>query len=212
MVSLLRWQGRYRTADWVRQNCGDGEWPDDMAQRLDEANIRYAYVTNGDVKFLEWACRTRRGCGITVMGGGAHGRLGPSRRQVGRPLGQQRRREIHLGSARDADCRVEGERRVGRHSDLHSGGSASTITSKSISQERKAMNKLLLCVLCVVALFAAVVPCFADTVNGVLAEERVVNLPNDQDKWYISVVGRCRTTPATTKSWAGSTATRVWSS
>ena len=51
------------------------------------------------------------------------------------------------------------------------------------------MNKLLLCVLCVLALFAAVVPCFADTVNGVLAEERVVNLPNDQGKWYISVVG-----------------------
>jgi len=69
MVSLLRWQGRYRTADWVRQNCGDGEWPDDMAQRLDEAGVRYAYVTNGDVKFLEWACRTRRGCGITIRGG-----------------------------------------------------------------------------------------------------------------------------------------------
>jgi hypothetical protein len=51
------------------------------------------------------------------------------------------------------------------------------------------MNKLLLCAMCVVALFAAVVPCFADTVNGVLAEERVVNLPNDQGKWYISVVG-----------------------
>ena len=33
------------------------------------AGIRYAYVTNGDVRFLEWACRTRRGCGITVLGG-----------------------------------------------------------------------------------------------------------------------------------------------
>ncbi len=53
------------------------------------------------------------------------------------------------------------------------------------------MNKLLACVLCVLALFAAVVPCFADTAaaNGVLAEERVVNLPQDQAKWYISVVG-----------------------
>ena len=44
------------------------------------------------------------------------------------------------------------------------------------------MNKLLLCAMCAVALFAVVVPCFADTVNGVLAEERVVNLPNDQGK------------------------------
>jgi hypothetical protein len=51
------------------------------------------------------------------------------------------------------------------------------------------MNKLLLCVLCVLALFTAVAPCLADTVNGVLAEERVVSLPNDQGKWYISVVG-----------------------
>lgn len=69
MTSLLRWQGRYRTADWVRKNCSDGEWPEDMAKKLDRANIRYGYVTNGDVKFLEWACRTRRGAGITVMGG-----------------------------------------------------------------------------------------------------------------------------------------------
>jgi len=51
------------------------------------------------------------------------------------------------------------------------------------------MNKLLLCVLCLLAVFAAVVPCFADTVNGVLAEERIVNLPQDQGKWYVSVVG-----------------------
>jgi len=69
MVSLLRWQGRYYTADWVRRSCGDGEWPGDMAERLDQAHVRYAYVTNGDVRFLEWACRTRRGCGITVKGG-----------------------------------------------------------------------------------------------------------------------------------------------
>ncbi len=51
------------------------------------------------------------------------------------------------------------------------------------------MKKLLLSVLCLLAVFAAVVPCLADTVNGVLAEERIVNLPNDQGKWYVSVVG-----------------------
>jgi hypothetical protein len=38
----------------------------------------------------------------------------------------------------------------------------------------------------------AVTTCFADKVNGVLAEERVINLPNDQGKWYISVVGDTR--------------------
>ena len=56
------------------------------------------------------------------------------------------------------------------------------------------MNKLLLCVLCLLAVFAAVVPCFADTVNGVLAEERIVNLPQDQGKWYVSVVGNATDT------------------
>jgi hypothetical protein len=39
------------------------------------------------------------------------------------------------------------------------------------------------------AFVAAVDPCVADTVNGVLAEDRVVKLPNDYCRWYISVVG-----------------------
>ena len=69
VISLLRWQGQCRTADWIRKHYGDGEWPDDMAVKLSKIGVRFAYVTNGDVKFLEWACKTRRGCGITVMGG-----------------------------------------------------------------------------------------------------------------------------------------------
>jgi hypothetical protein len=68
-VSLFRWQGRFRTADRWRRTYGDGEWPDGLAAKFDREGIRYAYVENGDVRFLEWACRTRRGCGITVMGG-----------------------------------------------------------------------------------------------------------------------------------------------
>ena len=53
------------------------------------------------------------------------------------------------------------------------------------------MNKVRQCVLCALALAAAVSasPCRADAVNGVLAEERIVNLPQDSEKWYISVVG-----------------------
>jgi hypothetical protein len=69
MISLLRWQYRLHTADYWRQTYGDGEQPEDLAAKFDQEGIRYAYVTNGDVRFLEWACRTRRGCGITVMGG-----------------------------------------------------------------------------------------------------------------------------------------------
>ena len=68
-ISLLRWQGQYQTADWIRKNYGDGAWPGDTAAKLDRLGVRFAYVTNGDVKFLEWACRTRRGAGVTVRGG-----------------------------------------------------------------------------------------------------------------------------------------------
>lgn len=68
-ITLLRWQGRYATAEWLRKNYGDGEWPEDHVAKLDRAGVRYAYVTNGDVRFLEWACKTRRGAGVTVKGG-----------------------------------------------------------------------------------------------------------------------------------------------
>ena len=68
-ISLLRWQGRYHTADWIRNHYGDGEWPEDHVAKLDKIGVRYAFVTNSDVKFLEWCCRTRRGAAVTVMGG-----------------------------------------------------------------------------------------------------------------------------------------------
>jgi len=69
MVSLFRWQARYNTADYWRRSYGDGEMPNGLKYKLDRNGIRYAYVTNGDVSFLEWACSTRRGCAITVLGG-----------------------------------------------------------------------------------------------------------------------------------------------
>ncbi|MHB9044397.1 MAG: hypothetical protein ACYC35_00505 [Pirellulales bacterium] len=69
MITLLRWQGRYNTADNWRRNQGNGEWPEDLAAKFDKAGVRYAYTTQGDPEFLEWACLTRRGCGVTVMGG-----------------------------------------------------------------------------------------------------------------------------------------------
>jgi hypothetical protein len=69
MTSLLRWQGRFNAAENIRHTCSSAAGPDDLAAKFDHEGIRYAYVTNGDVKFLQWACRTRRGCGITVDGG-----------------------------------------------------------------------------------------------------------------------------------------------
>lgn len=69
MVSLFRWQGREYMAEYWKQKYADGENPWRLAEKLDREGVRYAYTTDGDVKFLEWACTTRRGCGITVMGG-----------------------------------------------------------------------------------------------------------------------------------------------
>lgn len=69
MISLLRWQNRYGAAKTLRNRYGNGEMPTGLAANLDREGIRYAYVTNGDVKFLEWAVRTRRGAAVTVMGG-----------------------------------------------------------------------------------------------------------------------------------------------
>lgn len=76
MVMALRWQQEYRLAEHWRQTYSDGEYADDswhygsnLARKFDSENVRYAYVTNGDVGFLEWAISTRRGCGVTVKGG-----------------------------------------------------------------------------------------------------------------------------------------------
>jgi hypothetical protein len=68
-IPLLRWQGRYDLADEVRKTYSGGEYPEDHNAKMDKLGIKYAYTTKGDVGFLEWALRTRRGAGVTVMGG-----------------------------------------------------------------------------------------------------------------------------------------------
>jgi hypothetical protein len=69
MVSLMRWQGLHGMADRWRSSYYGGEYASKLASKLDANGVRYAYVTSGDVSFLDWACKTRRGCGITVHGG-----------------------------------------------------------------------------------------------------------------------------------------------
>ncbi len=64
-VMCLRWQGLDELADWWRRTYSGGEHASGLASKLERAGVRFAYVTNGDPAFLEWACRTRRGCGIT---------------------------------------------------------------------------------------------------------------------------------------------------
>jgi hypothetical protein len=69
MIGLMRWQGRSDLASVWRRKYADGEWPAGLVEKFDRERIRYAYTCGGDVRFLEWAVRTRRGCGITVLGG-----------------------------------------------------------------------------------------------------------------------------------------------
>ncbi len=70
MIMLFRWQGREDLADkWLR-TYADGEWAENLAAKFDAEGVRYAYTQGQfDVSFLEWACNTRRGCGVTVKGG-----------------------------------------------------------------------------------------------------------------------------------------------
>ncbi len=69
MTSLLRWQGKEEFANYWRENYENGSWPERLVEEFEKEDIRYAYTTDGNVDFLEWAVSTRRGCGITVMGG-----------------------------------------------------------------------------------------------------------------------------------------------
>jgi hypothetical protein len=67
LIMLLRWQGQHELADYWRANHNDGEFADTFADKMDRANVRYAYTSReDDVAFLEWACATRRGCGVAV--------------------------------------------------------------------------------------------------------------------------------------------------
>lgn len=69
LMSLLRWQCQPKLADWWGKNHGGGEDPDSLCPQLDKAGITYAMTFNeGDVEFLEWACRTRRGCEVAIYG------------------------------------------------------------------------------------------------------------------------------------------------
>lgn len=70
MIMLFRWQGHFTLADHWRETYCDGEWAENLAVKFDKEGVRYAFtVGKKDVSFLEWACSTRRGCGVTVKGG-----------------------------------------------------------------------------------------------------------------------------------------------
>ena len=63
-VTLLRWQGQFAAAEYWRANYSGGISPMLMEAALDYEGVRY--TTGYDVEFLEWACKTRRGCVVIV--------------------------------------------------------------------------------------------------------------------------------------------------
>lgn len=63
-ISLFRWQGRDDLAAALRNVCSGGQSSSSLHAKLERLGARYAATTSGDVSFLEWAVRTRRGCGI----------------------------------------------------------------------------------------------------------------------------------------------------
>lgn len=66
-VSVLRWQGRDDIAENIRRKCGGGAYTSDVARALDAEGLQYAFTTSGDVGFLEWCIRTRRGAAIAYF-------------------------------------------------------------------------------------------------------------------------------------------------
>lgn len=63
-VMLLRWQGLDDMATLFRNSYSGGQSSSSINAKFQANNLRFAYTTSGDVKFLEWCCRTRRGAGI----------------------------------------------------------------------------------------------------------------------------------------------------
>jgi len=70
MTMLLRYQRQYRLADYWRANYQNGETFPGLTTKLEKHGVKWAGTYNeNNVKFLEWAMRTRRGCMVTTQGG-----------------------------------------------------------------------------------------------------------------------------------------------
>lgn len=67
-VMLFRYQRQYELADYWRRSYQNGETWYGLVAKMEQAKVRWAGTYNKqDVKFLEWAMRTRRGCMVTTQ-------------------------------------------------------------------------------------------------------------------------------------------------
>lgn len=67
--TLLAWQGQKEAADYIRQRYAGGEVVDRLPRKMTAIGMRFAYTDQGDVEFLDWSIRTRRGACVVVKRG-----------------------------------------------------------------------------------------------------------------------------------------------
>jgi hypothetical protein len=61
---IMRWQGMEDLAAWWRETYHGGESSGGLINKCEKAGLRFAYTTEGDVGFLDWCSRTKRGATI----------------------------------------------------------------------------------------------------------------------------------------------------
>ena len=187
MISLFRWQYRLKTSYYWRQTYGDGEQPEDLAAKFNQEESVTAMSPTGTC--VSWSGRATQGEGAGLRSwAGPHGRTVHLDDKWAAIL-DNNNVEKFIWVPRETLIAEWKAATDGGDADLRSGVPASTIVPRHVSTREETMNKLLLSVLCLLKVFAAGAACFADTVNGVLAEQRIFSLPQDQGKWYVSVVG-----------------------
>jgi len=67
LESVAQWQHRPDIAAHIRSTYRGGASTGDLTGMAKREDYHYAYCTDGDIRFLEWACRTRRGAAITFF-------------------------------------------------------------------------------------------------------------------------------------------------
>jgi hypothetical protein len=69
--TLLEWQGLHdQAAEWRRRySGGEATAQQSHTRKMDSMGLKYVTTTNGDTRLLEWACETRRGCGVAFPAG-----------------------------------------------------------------------------------------------------------------------------------------------
>lgn len=60
-ISVLRWQGAFRLADWWRKAYEGGETASGIQDKLTRAKVKFYATENGNPQVLEYASKSRRG-------------------------------------------------------------------------------------------------------------------------------------------------------